>query len=91
SLGLLMFANGVISPIALTGAVADYPHLAGVASGLSSSLAMLISMFSAVITGFVYDGTARGCAVLMAGACLASWLAMRLALKARAPTQETTT
>ncbi len=88
SLGLLMFANGVISPIALTGAVADYPHLAGVASGLSSSLAMLISMFSAVITGFVYDGTARGCAVLMASACLASWLAMRLALKARASTLE---
>jgi DHA1 family bicyclomycin/chloramphenicol resistance-like MFS transporter len=91
SLALLMFANGVISPIALTGAVADYPDLAGVASGLSSSLAMLISMFSAVTTGFVYDGTARGCALLMASACLASWLAMRLALKARAPMQEANT
>jgi len=48
-------------------------------------------MFSAVTTGFVYDGTARGCALLMASACLASWLAMRLALKARAPMQEANT
>lgn len=88
SLGLLMFANGVISPIVLTGAVADYPDLAGVASGLSSSLAMLVSMFSAIITGMVYDGTARGCAVLMSAACLASWYAMRIALQARAAASE---
>lgn len=83
SLGLLMFANGVISPLALTGAVADYPEVAGVAAGLSSSLAMLVSMFSAILTGIVYDGTAHGTAVLMAGSCLASWLALRLAVTPR--------
>ncbi len=85
SLGLLMFANGVISPLALSGAVADYPELAGVAAGLSSSLAMLVSMVSAVVTGVVYDGTAQGTALLMAASCLASWLALRMALsRARA-------
>lgn len=85
SLGLLMFANGVISPIALTGAVADYPELAGVASGLSSSLAMLVSMISAIVTGWVYAGAAAEPAVLMALSCLGSWYAMRMALRSRGP------
>jgi len=31
----------------------------------------------------VYDGTAHGTAVLMAGSCLASWLALRLAVTPR--------
>jgi MFS transporter, DHA1 family, multidrug resistance protein len=83
SLALLMFANGVISPIALSGAVADYPELAGVAAGLSSSLAMIVSMISTVVTGFVYDGAAEGPALLMSLACLASWSAMRMALGAQ--------
>jgi DHA1 family bicyclomycin/chloramphenicol resistance-like MFS transporter len=79
SLGMLMFANGLISPLALAAAVDDHPQLAGVAAGLSSSIAMLVSMACAIITGAIYDGTAHGCAVLMAITCALAWWAMRRA------------
>lgn len=80
SLALLMFANGIISPLALAGAVGDHPTLAGVAAGLSSSIAMLVSMFSAIAIGIVYDGTARSCAVMMVATAGAAWWAQRAAL-----------
>jgi DHA1 family bicyclomycin/chloramphenicol resistance-like MFS transporter len=82
SLGLLMVANGVISPLALAGAVDDHPALAGVAAGLSSAVAMLLSMVSAIATGVLYDGTARPCALLMIVACLLAWQAARMARRA---------
>jgi len=78
SLALLMFANGLVQPLALARAVDDHPQLAGVAAGLSSSIAMLISMLSAIATGALYDGSAQACALLMMVTCgLAVW-AMRL-------------
>ncbi len=79
SLALLMIANGILSPLALSGAVDDHPQLAGVAAGLSSSIAMLLSMLSAGLTGWLYDGTARYCAVLMAVAAVVCWGSARLA------------
>ncbi|MEY2625786.1 MAG: hypothetical protein RL412_1561 [Pseudomonadota bacterium] len=79
SLALLMIANGILSPLALSGAVDDHPQLAGVAAGLSSSIAMLLSMLSAGLTGWLYDGTARYCAVLMAVAALVCWCSARIA------------
>ena len=82
SLGLLMVANGVISPLALAGAVDEHPALAGVAAGLSSAVAMLLSMVSAIATGVLYDGTARPCALLMMVACLIAWQAARVARRA---------
>jgi len=82
SLGLLMVANGVISPLALAGAVDDHPALAGVAAGLSSAVAMLLSMVSAIATGVLYDGTAQPCALLMIVACLLAWQAARMARRA---------
>jgi DHA1 family bicyclomycin/chloramphenicol resistance-like MFS transporter len=82
SLALLMFANGVVQPLALTAAVDDHPQLAGVAAGLSSSIAMLISMVSAIMTGAIYDGSARGCAILMSVTCILAVLALRLGEKA---------
>ena len=82
SLALLMFANGVVQPLALTAAVDDHPQLAGVAAGLSSSIAMLISMVSAITTGAIYDGSARGCAILMSATCILAVLALRLGEKA---------
>jgi DHA1 family bicyclomycin/chloramphenicol resistance-like MFS transporter len=82
SLGLLMVANGVISPLALAGAVDEHPALAGVAAGLSSAVAMLLSMVSAIATGVLYDGTARPCALLMMVACLIAWQAARMARRA---------
>jgi len=79
---LLMAANGFVSPIALTRAVAGHPALAGVASGLSSAIAMLLSMFSAIATGMLYDGTAHGLAVQMVSVCVAGWLALGMAERA---------
>jgi len=78
SLGLLMVANGIISPLALAGAVDEQPELAGVAAGLSSAIAMLLSMVSAIATGVLYDGTAKPCALLMLLACGLAWLSAQL-------------
>ncbi len=79
---LLMAANGFVSPIALTRAVAGHPSLAGVASGLSSAIAMLLSMVSTVATGLLYDGTAHGLAVQMAIVCVVGWMALGMAERA---------
>lgn len=81
SLALLMFANGIISPLSLAGAVGDHPALAGVAAGLSSSIAMLVSMLSAIAIGIAYDGTAHSCALMMVGTALAAWWSQRTALQ----------
>jgi len=78
SLALLMLANGVISPLALAGAVDEHPELAGVAAGFSSAIAMLLSMVSAIATGVLYDGTARPCALLMIIACLLAWRSAKM-------------
>lgn len=79
---LLMFANGFVSPVALSRAVASHPTLAGVASGFSSAIAMLLSMVSAVATGLLYDGTAHGLAAQMAVVCVLGWLALGMAERA---------
>lgn len=84
SLALLMFANGLVSPLALAAAVRRRPDLAGAGSGLSSSLAMLASMVSAILTGALYDGTARACALLMTAVCVLGWSALRMAENAEA-------
>lgn len=89
SLALLMFANGLISPLALAGAVSDHPSLAGVAAGLSSSIAMLVSMLSAMLIGLLYDGTAHRCALMMVLTALAAWMAQRAALQHRPMTAAT--
>lgn len=83
SLGLLMFANGVVSPLVLTQAVDDHPSLAGVAAGLSSAIAMLTSMLSAVVTGLLYAGSASSCALLMALTGVGALWALRLGERGR--------
>lgn len=80
ALALQTLANGLVSPLALAGAVGDHPAFAGVAAGLSSSIAMLVSMACAILTGALYDGTAGTTAVPLTLACIASWFALRFAL-----------
>ncbi len=65
ALVIVIAGNGVMSPLALAGAVSDRPALAGLASGLSSSLAMLTTVLFAVVTGALYRGTADTIALLM--------------------------
>ncbi len=79
ALALLVYANGLVSPLALAGAVGPHPEMAGVAAGFSSSIAMLVSMLCAVVTGIAYDGGAERCAVLMAIACVLAWVSLRAA------------
>lgn len=81
---LLMFANGFVSPLALSRAVASHPTLAGIASGFSSAIAMLLSMVSAVMAGALYDGTAHGLAVQMAAVGVLGWMALGMAERAAA-------
>lgn len=81
TLGLQIASNGLISPLALAGAVSDHPSLAGIASGLSSALAMLVSMFCAIASGVFYNGTALSCAVLLMLACICASIAVRFAFR----------
>jgi DHA1 family bicyclomycin/chloramphenicol resistance-like MFS transporter len=85
---LLIFASGLASPLALAGAVSQRADLAGVAAGLSSSLAMLLSMLCAAASGFVYHGNPTPNAVLILGCSVAAWFAARAAAAAAsAPVQ----
>lgn len=68
---LQMGANGLVSPLCLAGCVSERPDLAGVASGLSSALAMLVAMVFAALSGVLFDGSALPVALLV-GACAAT-------------------
>ena len=81
ALALQIASNGLVSPLALAGAVSDHPSLAGIASGLSSALAMLVSMFSAVAAGVFFSGSALSCAVQMLLGCICASVAVRFAFQ----------
>lgn len=88
SLALYLFAlvgqtgaSGMTSPLALAGAVSERPEIAGVASGLSSSLAMLTSMVFAALSGALYTGTGLAPTLLLATGTALSWLAWRGTLR----------
>lgn len=69
--------NGIVSPLTLAGAVNERPLLAGTASGLSSVLAMLVSMLFAIAAGALFDGsTTRIAWLLAAGTLFAMFAAM---------------
>lgn len=93
ALVLQTMSNGLVSPLALAGAVGDHPSLAGMAAGLSSSIAMLISMACAMLTGALYDGRPLTTAIPLTLACIAAWFALRIALAAEdaAPGRRTAT
>jgi DHA1 family bicyclomycin/chloramphenicol resistance-like MFS transporter len=80
ALALQSTSNGLVSPLALAGAVGEHPSSAGMAAGLSSSIAMLVSMACAMLTGVVYDGRAVTTAVPLVLACVAARFALRTAL-----------
>jgi DHA1 family bicyclomycin/chloramphenicol resistance-like MFS transporter len=77
---LQMGANGLVSPLCLAGCVSERPDLAGVASGLSSSLAMLTAMVFAALSGVLFDGAAISVALLVAFCALAAFFSARPAL-----------
>lgn len=81
ALALQMAANGLVSPLCLAGCVSERPDLAGVAAGLSSSLAMLTATIFAALSGVLFDGTALTVAVLVGTCAIAAFLSARPALR----------
>lgn len=73
---VMMTANGLVTPVALAGAVSGRPDLAGTAAGLSSAIGLVMTGTYAVVAGFVFAGdflpigllmaTATACTVLLA-------------------------
>ena len=68
---------------ALAGAVGEHPGLAGLASGLSSALAMLTTVMFAVLTGALYRGGPGTIALLMALGAAGVALAARISCARR--------
>jgi MFS transporter, DHA1 family, multidrug resistance protein len=81
-LACTMLSFGMASPLSLAAAVADRPAMAGVASGLSSSTAMLVATVFAYLSGNLFDGTALSVAWLMPLTCLGALFAVHRALDA---------
>jgi MFS transporter, DHA1 family, multidrug resistance protein len=76
----LMLVSGVLTPMAMLGAVEIFPQISGTASGISSSCGLFIGGVFAVISGAVYEWgyiyVAFVCAI--ATLCVAlSWLLVR--------------
>lgn len=78
---VLVGGNGILAPLSLAGAVSEHPELAGLASGLSSSLAMLTTVAFAVVSGALYEGTPVPIALLMVVGALGAVVAARVALR----------
>jgi len=55
---VLSLALGMAQPIALSGAISQFPDMAGTASGLCGTLIMVLASIMTVLSAAVYDGTA---------------------------------
>lgn len=53
----LIVANGLVTPMAMAGAVNTRPEMAGTSAGLSSSLALLLSGLASVVSGATFSGS----------------------------------
>jgi len=76
----LMLASGVLTPIAMLGAVEHFPEISGTASGISSSCGLMIGGIFSVISGSLYEWGYMYVAFVIAIAtcCIAlSWLLVR--------------
>jgi DHA1 family bicyclomycin/chloramphenicol resistance-like MFS transporter len=83
-------SNGLTSPLCLAGCVSERPDLAGVASGLSSATAMIVSMLCAAASGLAFNGGSGSVAVLTAVCAAGAWIAARPALRAAGPRRNST-
>ena len=76
----LMLVSGVLTPIAMLGAVEIFPRISGTASGFSSSCGLMIGGIFSVISGSVYElgyiYVALVCAIATSFVAL-SWLFVR--------------
>ncbi|MCB2108171.1 MAG: hypothetical protein KDE14_10740, partial [Rhodobacteraceae bacterium] len=59
---------GVISPLALSNAIATQPGMAGTASGLCGALAMAVAAVFTIVAGLIYTGGAYSIVLAMTAA-----------------------
>jgi DHA1 family bicyclomycin/chloramphenicol resistance-like MFS transporter len=88
-LGAMMLANGLITPVALAGAVGGRPAIAGTAAGLSSAVGLVMSGAFSVVAGFLFTGAFMPIAVLMATATLLAALLVPMATRGAQPSPGT--
>lgn len=62
---VLVVGNGLVTPMAMAGAVSN-PDLAGTSAGLSSSLALIMSGLASVVSGAIFTGSFIPVALLIA-------------------------
>jgi MFS transporter, DHA1 family, multidrug resistance protein len=80
---VMMVGNGLVTPVALAGAVGGRPAIAGTAAGLSSAVGLVMTGSYAVAAGFLYDGSFLPIALLMATATAATAALLPLARRDR--------
>jgi len=83
-LAVMMLAAGVQAPLAAAGTVNHRPDIAGTASGLSGSLALVVSGSFSIISGEVYVGSFSPVAWLIAASAAATTAAWWMARSATA-------
>ncbi|MGG5820491.1 multidrug effflux MFS transporter [Falsiroseomonas sp. HW251] len=76
-MALVAIGNGMLQPPAFAGALSARPQLAGTASALVGSLQMLSGAALSFTVGLVEGGAGIGTALVMAGASIGAWLALR--------------
>jgi len=81
-LAVMMLAAGVQAPLAAAGTVNHRPDIAGTASGLSGSLALVVSGSFSIISGEVYVGSFSPVAWLIAASAAATTAAWGMARSA---------
>ena len=80
---IAMLATGVICPLALTGSISFNPKMAGAASGLSSSLGLILGGAFAVASGVLYDGTLKPYIALAVVSVLGNLFAVNMTRRKR--------
>jgi DHA1 family bicyclomycin/chloramphenicol resistance-like MFS transporter len=80
---LFMLGVGLVMPQSMAGALANYAHIAGSASGLLGFIQMTVSGLVGVAVGHSYDGSPVGMALAIASTGLLSLLVYLLLLRNR--------
>lgn len=75
---LLMVAAGIQTPLAIAGSVNHRPDIAGTASGLSSSLALVTSGAFSILAGAIYAGRFTPIALVIAGSATMTLVTCRM-------------
>ncbi len=75
---LFMVGVGMILPQTMSGALANFPHMAGSASALLGFIQMSLAALLGVLVGQLHTGTPLVMTVVIAGCALASLLVYRL-------------